>query len=44
LKIYHLTRDTTKQSVQHYIRYYNQVRLHSANGDLSPSVLDLSQS
>ena len=36
LKIYHLTRKAMKQDVQHYIRYYNQTRLHSANGDLSP--------
>ena len=36
LKIYHLTREAMKQDVQHYIRYYNQTRLHSANGDLSP--------
>jgi putative transposase len=42
LKIYHLTREAMKQDVQHYIRYYNQTRLHSANGDLSPIDFELS--
>jgi len=41
LKIYHLTRDAMKQDVQHYIRYYNQTRLHSANGALSPIDFEL---
>jgi putative transposase len=31
-----------KQDVQHYLRYYNQTRLHSANGDLSPIDFELS--
>ena len=34
LKVYHLTRQSMKQDVEHYIRYYNRERLHSANGDL----------
>jgi len=42
LKIYHLTREAMKQDVQHYIRYYNQTRLHTANGDLSPIDFELS--
>ena len=42
LKIYHLTREAMKQDVQHYIRYYNQTRLHSANGGLSPIDFELS--
>lgn len=44
LKIYHLTCESMKQDVQHYIRYYNQTRLHSANGDLSPIDFELSLS
>ena len=44
LNIYHLTRESMKQDVQHYIRYYNQTRLHSANGDLSPIDFELSLS
>ena len=43
LKVYHLTRQGMKQDVEHYIRYYNQQRLHSANGDLSPVEFELSQ-
>lgn len=31
-----------KQDVQHYIRYYNQTRLHTANDDLSPIDFELS--
>lgn len=42
--IYHLNRESMKQDVQHYIRYYNQTRLHSANGDLSPIDFELSLS
>jgi len=42
LKIYHLTREAMKQDVQHYIRYYNHTRLHSANGDLSPIDFEMS--
>jgi len=44
LKIYHLTREAMKHDVQHYIRYYNQTRLHSTNGDLSPIDFELSLS
>ena len=43
LKVYHLTRQGMKQDVEHYIRYYNQQRLHSANSDLSPVEFELSQ-
>lgn len=43
LKAYHLTRQGMKQDVEHYIRHYNQQRLHSANGDLSPVEFELSQ-
>jgi putative transposase len=43
LKIYHLTRQGMKQDVEAYIRYYNQDRLHTANGDLSPVEYELSQ-
>ena len=32
-----------KQGVEYYIRYYNQQRRHSANGDLSPVEFELSQ-
>lgn len=42
LNIHYLTREAMKQDVQHYIRYYNQTRLHSANGDLSPIDFELS--
>jgi putative transposase len=42
LKIYHLTREAMKQHIQHDIRYYNQTRLHTANGDLAPINLLLS--
>ena len=42
LNSYHLTRELMKQDVQLYIRYYNQTRLHSANGDLSPIEFELS--
>ena len=44
LKIHYLTREAMKQDVHHYIRYYNQTRLHSANGDLSPIDFELSLS
>jgi putative transposase len=43
LKVYHLIRQSMKQDVKHYIRYYNRGRLYSANGDLSPIAFDLSQ-
>ncbi|MCB0122218.1 MAG: IS3 family transposase [Candidatus Competibacteraceae bacterium] len=32
-----------KQNVEKYILYYNQHRLHSANGDLSPVAFEISQ-
>lgn len=32
----HLTREAMETDVNQYIRYYNQRRLHTANGDLSP--------
>ena len=43
LKVYHLTRQTMKQNVEQYIRYYNHERLHSANDDLSPVKFEMSQ-
>lgn len=43
LKVYHLTRQGMQQDVEQYIRYYNQDRLHSANGDLSPVEFEMSQ-
>jgi len=43
LKVYHLSRQTMKQDVEHYIRYYNHDRLHSANEDLSPVEFEMSQ-
>lgn len=42
LKVYHLTRQSMQQDVQKYIRHYNQKRLHSANGDLSPVEFEMS--
>ena len=36
LNIYHLTRQVMKEDVEAYIRYYNQVRMHTSNGDCSP--------
>jgi putative transposase len=36
LNIYHLTRYDMKEDVEAYIRYYNQIRLHTSNGDCSP--------
>ena len=36
LNIYHLTRHGMKEDVEAYIRYYNQIRLHTSNGDCSP--------
>jgi putative transposase len=35
LNIYHLTRCDIKEYVEVYIRYYNQIRLHTSNGDCS---------
>jgi len=36
LNIYHLTRQGMKEDVEAYITYYNQIRLHTSNGDCSP--------
>ncbi|MBT5230787.1 MAG: transposase [Methylococcales bacterium] len=36
LNVYHLTRDGMKKGVQAYIKYYNHIRLHTANGDQTP--------
>ena len=36
LNVYHITRDGMKQDVESYIKYYNQIRLHTANGDQTP--------
>ena len=36
LKVIHLTRESMKLDVEAYIRYYNQDRLHTTLGDLSP--------
>jgi putative transposase len=35
-QVIHVTRDAMKMDVEAYIKYYNQDRLHTANGDLSP--------
>lgn len=43
LKVYHLTRQTMKEDVEQYIRYYNHERLHTANDDLSPVEFEMSQ-
>ncbi len=34
--VIHLTRETMKKDVEAYLKYYNQERLHTTNGDLSP--------
>ena len=36
LNIVHLTRESMKQDVEEYIRYYNHERLHTTLGDLTP--------
>lgn len=36
LNIYHLTRNSMKKEVEAYIRYYNQIRLHTSNDDCFP--------
>jgi putative transposase len=36
LNVYHLTRYGMKEDVEGYIRYYNQIRLHTSNGNCSP--------
>ena len=43
LKIAHPTREHMKQDVTQYMRYYNNDRLHTANGDMSPVKYELSQ-
>ncbi len=43
LKVNHRTRQTMKQDVEAYIRYYNHERLHTANGNQSPVEFELSQ-
>ena len=35
-KVAQLTREHMKQDVASYMRYYNQERFHSSNGDMSP--------
>ncbi|QHS30736.1 IS3 family transposase (plasmid) [Piscirickettsia salmonis] len=43
VNVIHLTRDTMKEDVEAYIRYYNHDRLHTANGNLSPINFEKSQ-
>ena len=43
LKVAQPTRDHMKQDVADYIRYYNNDRLHTTNGDTSPVKYELSQ-
>jgi putative transposase len=43
LKVAQPTREHMKLDVAQYIRYYNNDRLHTANGDLSPVKYELSQ-
>jgi putative transposase len=43
LKVAQPTREHLKLDVAQYIRYYNNDRLHTANGDLSPVKYELSQ-
>ena len=43
LKVTHPTREHINLDVAHYIRYYNNGRSHTANGDLSPVKYELSQ-
>jgi putative transposase len=42
-KVTQPTREHMKLDVAHYIRYYNNDRSHTANGDLSPFKYELSQ-
>ncbi|PSX20489.1 IS3 family transposase [Photobacterium kishitanii] len=44
LNIVHLTRESMKQDVEEYIRYYNHERLHTTLGDLTPINYEKSQS
>lgn len=43
LKVAQPTRDHMKQDVADYIRYYNNDRFHTSNGDMSPVNYELSQ-
>jgi len=36
MNVVHLSRESMKKDVEAYIRYYNQDRLHTTLGDLSP--------
>ena len=42
-KVTQPTREHIKLDVAYYIRYYNNDRSHTANGDLSPFKYELSQ-
>ena len=42
-KVAQLTCEHMKQDVTAYIRYYNQERFHSSNGDMSPVKFEISQ-
>ncbi|GAC33595.1 transposase for insertion sequence element IS904 [Paraglaciecola polaris LMG 21857] len=42
LKIAQPTREHMKQDVTAYMKYYNQDRLHTANGDMSPIKYEMS--
>ena len=42
-KVAQPTREHMKQDVTAYIRYYNQERFHSSNGDMSPVRFETSQ-
>jgi putative transposase len=43
LKIAQPTREHMKQDVTDYMKYYNQERLHTANGNMSPIKYEISQ-
>lgn len=43
VNVFHLIRQAMKEDVDHYIRYYNHYRLHTANDDLAPIEIDMSQ-
>jgi putative transposase len=43
LKIAQPTREHMKQDVTAYMKYYNQDRLHTANGDMAPIKYEISQ-
>jgi putative transposase len=42
-KVAQPTREHMKQDVAAYMRYYNQERFHSSNGDMSPEYFENSQ-